>query len=119
MSDIEQYLRQNKPDTPDEGQFIIETNARLESVEGIKKTVGAERRRGRVALVIALVAGIVLGCMLTLFAIFFPLPSIDVDTSVLTKVAATLKEHMYLLVVTIAGCAIALGIVSMKKSLEG
>ena len=72
MKDIEQYLRQNKPETPDEGQFIIETNARLSNVEGIKGTVDAERHRGRLMLVIALVAGLVIGCLFTLFVVFFP-----------------------------------------------
>ena len=45
--DIEQYLRDNAPGIPDEGQFLIETNARLRNVEGIKQTVDTERRRGR------------------------------------------------------------------------
>ena len=42
MKDIEQFLRENVPETPDEGQFLIETNARMDSVEGIKKTVDGE-----------------------------------------------------------------------------
>ena len=54
MKDIEQYLRENAPETPEEGQFMIETNARLNAVEGIKATVDGERRRGRIALIVAL-----------------------------------------------------------------
>ena len=63
MKDIEQYLRDNAPETPSEGQFLIETNARLNAVEGIKKTVDGERRNGRIALIVALAAGLVLGCL--------------------------------------------------------
>ena len=39
MKDIEQYLRENRPETPVEGQFLIETNARLSKVEGIRRSV--------------------------------------------------------------------------------
>ena len=69
MKDIEQYLRDNAPETPAEGQFLIETNARLNAVEGIKKTVDGERRRGRIALIVALAAGLVLGCLITLLVL--------------------------------------------------
>ena len=48
MKDLEQFLRDNAPETPEEGQFLLETNARLDAVEGIKKTVDGERRRGRI-----------------------------------------------------------------------
>ena len=71
MKDIEQYLRDNAPETPAEGQFLIETNARLNAVEGIKKTVDGERRRGRIALIVALAAGLVLGCLITLLVLFY------------------------------------------------
>ena len=46
MKDLDRFLRENAPETPEEGQFLIETNARLDSVEGIKKTVDGENRRG-------------------------------------------------------------------------
>ena len=47
MKDIEQILREGKPELPDEGAFLIETNARLSKVEGIKQEVDGERRRGQ------------------------------------------------------------------------
>ena len=118
MKDIEQYLRQNKPETPDEGQFIIETNARLSNVEGIKGTVDAERHRGRLMLVIALVAGLVIGCLFTLFVVFFPVPSIETELSVFSKAILSLKEWEALLLVPVAACAIALGIFLMNRKKE-
>ena len=66
MKDLDRFLRENAPETPEEGQFLIETNARLDSVEGIKKTVDGENRRWRVALIIALAAGLVLGCIIVM-----------------------------------------------------
>lgn len=115
MKDIEQYLRENTPETPDEGQFLIETNARLDSVEGIKETVDEEHRRWRKALVIALVAGLVLGCLLTLLAVFCP---VQTDASTFTKTIEALKGGKEVLMGFVACCAIGLGILSMTKKRE-
>ena len=65
--DIEQYLRDNKPEMPEEGQFLVETNARLCNVEGVKKCVDEDRHRGRMALIIALAVGLGLGCLTTVY----------------------------------------------------
>jgi len=113
--DLEQYLRQNKPETPDEGQFLIETNARLDQVEGIKQTVDAEHRRGRKVLVIALVGGLVLGSLLTLFALFYPVPSVEQGLSVLAEAAAALRGWKVYLLLPVAVCAVALGVLSMTR----
>ena len=118
MKDIEQYLRQNKPEAPDEGQFLIETNAKLSNVEGIKGTVDAERRHGRLMLVIALVAGLVIGCLLTLFVTFYPVPSIETELSAFSKAIASLREWKILLLLPVAGCAVALGILLMNRKKE-
>ena len=115
MKDIEQYLRDNTPGTPDEGQFLIETNARLDSVEGIKKTVDGEHGRWRKALVIALVAGLVLGCLLTLLAVFYP---VQTDGSSFTRTVEALKGGKEILMGLVACCAIGLGVVSLTKKRE-
>ena len=118
MMDIEQYLRDNKPEMPEEGQFLVETNARLCNVEGVKKCVDEDRHRGRMALIIALGAGLVLGCLTTLLVLFYPLPSIEVNQSALTKVVAGLQAWNEFLIALIAGCAIALGVVFMSRKKE-
>ena len=118
MMDIEQYLRDNKPEMPEEGQFLVETNARLCNVEGVKKSVDEDRHRGRVALIIALGAGLVLGCLATLLVVFYPLPSIVVNESALAKVVDGLLEWKEFLIALIAGCAIALGVVFMTRKKE-
>ena len=115
MKDIEQFLRDNAPETPDEGQFLIETNARLDSVEGIKKTVDGEQRRWRKALVITLAIGLVLGCLLTLLALFCP---VQANGSSFAKTIEALKGGKEILMGFIACCAIGLGVLSMTKKRE-
>ena len=118
MMDIEQYLRDNKPEMPEEGQFLVETNARLCNVEGVKKCVDEDRHRGRVALIIALGTGLVLGCLATLLVVFYPLPSIEVNQSAFAKVVAGLQAWKEFLIALIAGCAITLGVVFLNTKKE-
>ena len=118
MKDIEQLLRDNKPEMPDEGAFLIETNARLSQVEGIKSTVDHEYRRGRRALIIALIAGAALGSILTLLVTFYPLPPLDVDRTAFTNVVETLRSYRQYILIPVAACAIALGILLMNKKEE-
>ena len=118
MKDIDKYLRDNAPELPDEGQFLIETNARLNAVEGIKQTVDGERRRGRIALIIALAAGLVLGCLLTLLVLFYPMPSLQMDSALMTKLVDSLQSWKEVLYFIIAACAIALGLVLMTRKKE-
>ena len=117
MKDIEQYLRDNAPDTPAEGQFMIETNARLNAVEGIKETVDGERRRGRIALIVALAAGLVLGCLITLLVLFYPVQP-AADNTAFTKALEALQGKKELLYGAVALLAVALGVVSLNKKRE-
>ena len=116
MKDIEQYLRDNAPETPAEGQFLIETNARLNAVEGIKKTVDGERRRGRIALIVALAAGLVRGCLITLLVLFYPIQ--PADSTALTKALEALQGKKEVLYGAVALLAVALGVVSLTKKRE-
>lgn len=118
MKDIEQYLRENRPEPPVEGQFLIETNARLSKVEGIRRSIEEERRRGRVALIAALAAGLVVGCLATLFVLFCPVPSIELERSAVIKAAAALREWWFLPAGLIAVCALSLGIVFVTRKRE-
>lgn len=115
MKDIDQFLRDNAPETPDEGQFLIEMNARLNQVEGIKKTVDGEYRRWRVALIIALAAGLVLGCALTAMLLLFPVQLPQADASALTKALQAIHPYKNLLFGFIALCAIALGLLFLPR----
>ena len=118
MTDIEQYLRENNPEMPEEEQFLIETNARLNNVEGIKRCVDEDRHRGRTALVIALVVGLVLGCLVTLLVMFYPAPSIGASSVAWGKLISGLQEWKEVFIALIAACAIALGVVFMSRKKE-
>lgn len=63
MNDIEEILRQNKPSMPTGDTFLVELNAKLEAAETAKDLVARERRRGRIAVLLAAVIGITLGCL--------------------------------------------------------
>ena len=118
MKDIEQFLRDNAPETPDEGQFMIETNARLNAVEGIKRTVDGERRRGRIVLVVTLVAGIVLGSLATLFLSLHPaLPKLP-DLPILENLPGSPAIWKSLSLGLVACLAIGLGVVLLSKKRE-
>ena len=86
--------------------------------ERLKKCVDEDRHRGRVALIIALGAGLVLGCLATLLVLFYPLPSIEANSSALARAVAGLQEWKEFLIALIAGCAIALGVVFMSRKKE-
>lgn len=117
MKDIEQFLRENAPETPEEGQFMIETNARLNAVEGIKKTVDGERRNGRIALIVALAAGLVLGCVITLLVLLMPAQP-AADSTAFSKALEALQDKQEFLFGGVALLAVALGVVSLRKKEE-
>ena len=112
MKDLEKYLRENAPETPAEGQFLLETSARLSRVEGIKKTVDGEHRRARVAVMAALGVGLVLGCALTALVLLYP-PQLD--KSALDQFVLALQARREYLFGFIALCAVSLGLLSVLR----
>lgn len=125
MKDIEQILRENAPHIPDEGQFMIETAARLKSVEGLKAEVEHSHRHGRRAMIIALVAGIALGGI----AVLMMLHPADVssllpeDSSAgipfVDKVLATARANIRdIIFILIAAVAVALGLTTLPHRHE-
>ena len=130
MKDIEQFLRESKPQTPAEDNFIIEMNARLDAVEGIKSTVAEERRRGRRMMLAALGAGLILGGLVAAVLILHPaLPEavggntnpesfigkgLTAIRSAASGFQTFLKSAPQALSLLIAALAITLGLVALK-----
>ena len=118
MTDIEQFLRDNAPEMPDEGQFLIETNARLNAVEGIKNTVDGEHRRWSIAIIVALVAGLVMGCIVTGMVLLYPIQQPQVEEPFLAKAVQALHQWLPVLIGFVAACGIALLVATQTKKRE-
>lgn len=115
MKDIETLLRENKPEEPSGDGFILEVNARLDSVEGIKKVVDEERRRGRQALFIALAAGVVAGCALSILAVSYPIDTESVELTFLNEFADTLRSWKEYIFAGTALLSAALGLLLVTR----
>ena len=112
MKDIEQYLRENAPETPDEGQFLLETNARLSAVEGIKNAVDSENRHWRGVLIATLAVGLALGSRITALVLLYPVNASD---TFFVKAVQALQDWKEVLIGFVAVCAISLGLLSLGK----
>lgn len=111
MKDIEQFLRDNKPQEPAEGNFMIEVNSRLAAVEEIKRAVAEERRRGRSKMIATLAAGLLLGCIITAFVLLKPIAPGNLSTQFIARISLFLHGWArYIIMFLIAGGAIALGL---------
>ena len=111
MNDLEQYLRENKPLEPAEGDYIIEVNSRLAAVEEIKRAVAAERRHSRAVMMAALASGLLLGCLVTAFVLLHPVAPETFGTQLIARLSLFLHGWArYLVMLLIAGGAIALGL---------
>ncbi|MBR6370525.1 MAG: hypothetical protein IKS24_05550 [Bacteroidaceae bacterium] len=69
---IEEFLRSNKPQLKDDPTFLLETNRRLKQVEGIKAEVDRQRSNSRIALIVALAIGILLGATIVFIGYICP-----------------------------------------------
>ena len=111
MNDIEQFLRENKPQQPSEEDFMIEVNSRLEAVEAIKRAVSAERKRSRTLLLAALAAGLLVGCLITVIILLHPVAPGSIGTQFIARLSIFLQGWArYIIMLLIAGGAIALGL---------
>lgn len=115
MKEIEDFLRENRPITKDDPTFILETQRRMEQVEGIKEEVDRQRRHGRVALILALAAGLALGVFATVIAFLYPLDVESASEGIVQSVRLFLQSYRQYLLMPVALLAIVLGIVLSRK----
>ena len=114
MKEIEDFLRENKPVVKDNPTFILEARRRMEAVEGIKAEVDRQRCYGRMALIIALVAGLVLGIAATAIAFLYPIDADSIGKGVLDSIRLFLTTWKQYLLLPVALLAIALSLVLMS-----
>ncbi len=111
MKEIEDFLRENKPVVKDNPTFILEARRRMEAVEGIKAEVDRQRCYGRLALIITLMAGLLLGVGATAIAFLYPIDAESVGKGVLDSIRLFLTTWKQYLLLPVALLAIALSMV--------
>lgn len=115
-TDIESLLRENKPHVKDNPTFLLEVQHKMHAVDGIKSEVDRQRRYGHQALVIALVAGLVLGCIITALAYLFPIDPESLGESLIADIKMILDPWKHYVLIFMAICAITLGVIySVRK----
>lgn len=115
MKEIEDFLRENKPVVKEDPTFILETRRRLDSVEGIKAEVDRQRGHSRVALIVALVAGLAIGVLVAALAFLFPVDTTSVGEGLWTSVRLFVQTWKQYLLYLVAVLAIALGLVLYRR----
>ena len=111
---LEELLREARPVVKDDPTFLLETQRRMAAVEGVKYEVDRQRRYGRTVLIVTLVIGIVAGCFAATLAFLYPI-SITGDGESIWESARIFLDHWkHRLMLPIALCAIALGLVVTK-----
>ncbi len=117
MSSIEDFLRENKPQVKEDPTFILEAQRRMEQVEGIKAEVDRQRSRGRVALIVALCAGLAVGVFATAITFLYPIDAQSSAEGLLRATRLFLQDYRQYLVYPVALFTISLILVlSRSKS---
>ena len=114
MKEIEEFLRENKPVVKDNPTFLLEAQRRMEAVEGIKAEVDRQHSRGRVALIIALVAGLSAGILVTALTYLYPIDAQTVGDGLLQSVRLFLQSYRQYLVYPVALLAVILCFVDVN-----
>ncbi len=116
MKDIEDFLRENRPEVKDDPTFILEAQRRMDAVEGIKAEVDRQRSYGRVVLIVTLAIGLAAGVLVTALAFLYPIDAESVGEGLWQSVRLFLDTWKQYLVFPVALLAVALGLVLSKRS---
>lgn len=115
-TDIESLLRENKPQVKDNPTFLLEVQQKMRAVDGIKSEVDRQRRYGHQALVIALVAGLVLGSIVAMLAYLYPINPEMLGESLIADIKMALDPWKHYVLIFMAICGITLGVIySVRK----
>ena len=115
-TDIESLLRENKPQVKDNPTFLLEVQHKMRAVDGVKSEVDRQRRYGHQALVIALVAGLILGGIVTTLAYLYPINAELLDESLIADIKMVLDPWKHYVLIFMAICAITLGVIYSVKA---
>ena len=115
MKDIEDFLRENKPQVKEDPTFILQAQRRMEQVEGIKAEVDRQSHRGRIAMIAALVTGLFIGIAATAIAFLYPVHPESVGNSLWQSARLFLQDYRQYLVYPVALFTISLILVLSRS----
>ena len=105
--DIESFMRENRPQVKDNPTFLLEVQRKMREVEGIKSEVDRQRKYGRIALVVTLVFGLLLGALTMLLAYLVPVDEL-IDTDIFASIRLGVEPIKEYLIVPLIACIVAL-----------
>ena len=105
--DIESFLRENRPQVKDNPTFLLEVQRKMCEVEGIKAEVDRQQKYGKIALVITLVFGLLLGALTMLLAYLVPVDEL-IDTDIFASIRLGVEPIKEYLIVPLIACVVAL-----------
>ena len=105
--DIESFLRENRPQVKDNPTFLLEVQSKMREVEGIKAEVDRQQKYGKIALVITLVFGLLLGALTMLLAYLVPVDEL-IDTDIFASIRLGVEPIKEYLIVPLIACIVAL-----------
>ena len=114
--EIEELLRNNKPQVPDHPTFLLELRQKMRAVEGIKAEVDCQRKYNRLALIGTFAAVLLLSCAAMLAVCLMPPVSDWFDEEIIGSLRDILQTWKPYLPLPVAGCAIALGLLFGRRS---
>ncbi len=112
---IESFLRNNKPQVEDNPTFLLEVRQKINAVDGIKSEVDRQRRIGRVALVGALVIGLIMGALAMFIVWLYPVSTLEVGRDLISNIHSSIEPYKQYLLLPVAGCAISLSVIFSRK----
>ena len=110
-NDIESILRDSKPQVKENLTFLLEVQQKMRAVEGIKNEVDRQRRYGRTAVVVALILGLIVGALAMSLAHLYPIDPSAINDSFISDIRVFIDSYKQYLLLPVAGCAIALGLI--------
>lgn len=105
--DIESFLRENRPQVKDNPTFLLEVQRKMREVEGIKSEVDRQRKYGRIALVVTLVFGLLLGALTMLLTYLVPMDELT-DADIFASIRLCVEPIKEYLIVPLIACIVAL-----------
>ena len=109
--DIESILRDSRPQVRENPAFLLEVQQKMRAVEGIKNEVDRQRRYGRSTLLIALVSGLITGTLAMMVAYLYPIDPSAISDNMISAIRVFMESYKQYLLLPVAGCAIALGLI--------